>query len=252
MVADYRYQYLQIVRSAAATVLMPLHISVNSPIRLIQSIIEKTQNHLALSEQNAALKKENFILKTQALTLDSLKTENIRLRALLGSSKILDNKSLIGKLLKIDLNPYSHKVTINQGSRAGISIGQPILDEYGIMGQVIELTPLTSTALLITDNQHATPGKIMRNGTRVIVSGTGGKESMLINHLSKTTDIRIGDLITTSGLANRFPEGYPIGRVEKIEQVDSETFLKVYIKPSAKINTSEYVLFTWPEHSHST
>lgn len=251
LISDSHYQAAHHIRQSLLTLSSPMQWLVDTPIELTHYLTQRTQSHLALTQENQTLKKNLFELQTQLQTLESLKEENNRLRALLGSSNVINKKTSIGKLMNIDLNPLNHKVVLNRGTKHGISVGHPVLDANGVMGQVTEVTPFTSTALLVTDASHAIPALINRTGGRVIVQGSGIAEQMVIKHLAKTADIKLGDLLTTSGLGERFPPGYPVGTITSIEAVEGEAFLKVIVTPAANVHQSNYVLFTWPDKNES-
>ena len=114
------------------------------------------------------------------------------------------------------------------------------------MGQIVHVGPFSSTVLLITDPNHALPVQVNRNGLRAIAVGTGQNDKLLLEHLPNNADIRVGDLIVSSGLGRRFPSGYPVGKIEKISRDPGEPFAKVMIKPSAQLSQSREVLMVWP------
>jgi len=135
---------------------------------------------------------------------------------------------------------------INKGQREGAYYGQPVVDADGVMGQIIHVGPFSSTVLLITDPSHALPVQINRNGLRAIAVGTGLDSILLLENLPTNADIRKGDLVVSSGLGHRFPQGYPVGVVEDIQLEPAEPFAKVVVTPSAHPGQSREVLLVWP------
>ena len=103
-----------------------------------------------------------------------------------------------------------HFVVLDKGKRDGVYVGQPVLDADGLMGQVIEVGSTSSRVLLVTDITHAVPVRVIRNGVRAIVEGSGKQNQLNLRQVSFTTDIKVGDVLVTSGLGGRFPEGYPV------------------------------------------
>jgi elongation factor Ts len=175
-----------------------------------------------LREDNTTLRTQNLILTTQLQKLNFIEAENIHLRNLLESSKRIGERILIAELLSVDMDPYKQQVTINKGSAANDDIysGQPFVDAKGIMGKLVHIGPFSSTALLITDPGHALPIQVNRNGLRAIAKGTGSQTRLDIPHLPNNADIKVGDLLVTSGLGCVFPVGYPAAVVVEI---NSET-----------------------------
>ena len=132
-----------------------------------------------------------------------------------------------------------------KGSLSGIFPGQPVLDAHAVMGQVTHVTPMTSTVLLITDASHALPVQVDRNGLRTIAFGTGRIHELELPHLPNNADIREGDQLVTSGLGGRFPPGYPVARVSRIEHRPGEPFASIVATPSAHLERSREVLLVW-------
>jgi rod shape-determining protein MreC len=151
----------------------------------------------------------------------------------------------VAELLKVDFDPFSQDIVINKGSRDGVSVGQPIVDAEGVMGQVVHVAPFTSTAMLITDPSHAIPVADNRNGLRAIAMGTGSFNRLDIPNLPRNADIQQGDLLVTSGLGGRFPAGYPVATVERVERNPGQSFAEVSARPIAHLEQSREVLLVW-------
>lgn len=249
MVVDHHQGHLKIVRSALTTIVYPIQYIVNLPIQatgwLSNSLV--TRDHLL--DENARLNQEHLLLSSKLQRYEILETENRRLRELLESSFRLNDKVLVAELVAVELQSFRRQVVINKGQREGAYDGQPIVDASGIMGQIVHVGPFSSTVLLITDTNHALPVQVNRNGLRAIAVGSGQNDMLFLEHLPNNADIRVGDLIISSGLGRRFPAGYPVGQIEKITLDPGESFAKVTIKPSARLSQSREVLMVWPyEH----
>jgi len=144
---------------------------------------------------------------------------------------------------------FIKRVLINKGKSDGAYVGQPVLDAYGLMGQVVEVEPYDSWVLLITDPQHSTPVQINRNGNRAIATGT--KDSLhrlVLNNISDTFDVIKGDVLVTSGFGGRFPAGYPVGVVSEVEHDPGEPFAIVTVEPTAWLDNSRNVLLLFKEN----
>ena len=113
------------------------------------------------------------------------------------------------------------------------------------MGQIISVYDNHSVALLMTDNTHAIPVQVLRNGMRSIAEGTSDYNNMQLRFLSPTADIREGDELVSSGLGGRFPPGYPVGSVLSIEKIPGEKFLEVNVRPAAEIDRSKHLLLVF-------
>ena len=115
---------------------------------------------------------------------------------------------------------FRHRVIINKGTRDGAFKGQPLLDATGIFGQITRAGTFSSEAILITDSEHAIPVQVNRNGLRTIALGTGDLDlrRLSLPFLPTNADIKVGDLLVSSGLGGVFPPGYPVATVTKVDK----------------------------------
>ena len=180
------------------------------------------------------------------LLLDQLKVENQRLRLLLGSPLRQDEYKKITEVLTSEMDAYRQQVVINQGQKTGAYVGQAVIDERGVVGQVISVGENMSRVLLITDITHAVPVQVLRNDVRGIANGTGHNDELVIDNLPRSTDIVKGDVLVTSGLGGRFPEGYPVAIVESVTNDIKSQFARIIAKPLASLDRLRYLLLLWP------
>ena len=248
MTLDHRTPYVNTIRASIAVLVYPIQYIVNFPSNVGDWASDSFTRRKSLQEDNAALRTQNLILTTQLQKLNFIESENIHLRNLLESSKRVGERILIAELLSVDMDPYKQQVTINKGSLSNNDIysGQPFVDAKGIMGKINHVEPLSSTALLITDPGHALPIQVNRNGLRAIAKGTGSQTRLEIPHLPNNADIKVGDLLVTSGLGCIFPVGYPAAVVVEINIDPSLPFAEVFAEPIADLYRSREVLLVWP------
>ncbi len=242
---DHRYPQWDRLRTALSVVVSPLHYLADLPSQLSRTLEEQLADEATLRQENTRMHRENLILRARLQKLEALERENIRLRALLGSSIKVGDVVRIAEILSVDLDPYRQEVLIDKGSDAGVSLGQPVLDAHAVMGQVTRVHPSTATVLLITDASHALPVQINRNGLHTIAMGTGMIDQLKLPYLQHTSDVRVGDLLVTSGLGGRFPTGYPVARITRVEHVPGQPFATVLAKPTARLDRAREVLLVW-------
>ena len=248
MTLDHRTTHVNTLRSGIALLVYPLQYVVNLPANVGDWASDSFTSRKTLQEDNATLRTQNLILTTQLQKLIFIESENIHLRNLLESSKRVGERILIAELLSVDMDPYKQQVTINKGFTANDDIysGQPFVDAKGIMGKLNHIQPLSSTAILITDPGHALPVQVNRNGLRAIAKGTGDQTRLEIPHLPNNADIKVGDLLVTSGLGCVFPVGYPAAVVVEINIDPSLPFAEVLAEPVADLYRSREILLVWP------
>ena len=247
MVVDARFTLLKPVRSQMSLVLMQSYWITDLPQRLWQGVASQFGSRTELVADNEKLKTENLLLQGRMQKLAALTEQNVRLRELLNSSALVNEKVEVAELIGMDPNPFTHRIIINKGERDGVVLGQPVLDARGLMGQVVELMPYTSRVLLLTDTTHSIPVQVNRNGLRAIASGTGNPERLELRHVADTADIKVGDLLVSSGLGQRFPAGYPVATVKEVIHDSGQPFAIVRAVPTAALNRSRYLLLVFSD-----
>ncbi|SFO64359.1 rod shape-determining protein MreC [Pseudomonas sp. NFACC24-1] len=248
MVVDARFTLLKPVRSQMSLVLMESYWITDLPQRLWQGVASQFGSRTELVAENEKLKTENLLLQGRMQKLAALTEQNVRLRELLNSSALVNEKVEVAELIGMDPNPFTHRILINKGERDGVVLGQPVLDARGLMGQVVELMPYTSRVLLLTDTTHSIPVQVNRNGLRAIASGTGNPERLELRHVADTADIKEGDLLVSSGLGQRFPAGYPVATVKEVIHDSGQPFAIVRAVPTAALNRSRYLLLVFSDN----
>ncbi len=243
MILDHRYQYLNSIRSTFSTLTLPIYYVANLPSELSSWADSNIVSRSELLEENQELKDEVLILRAQNQRLIGLESDNARLRSLLGSSRKLRGKRLIAELIDVNSNNYSQEIVINKGSIDDVYLGQAVVDADGVMGQVVEVSNNTSRIILITDPKHAIPIKNNRNGIRAIAQGNGINLNLM--HLPNTIDIQQGDVLLSSGLGEKFPDGFPVAKVVSVTKKNDQPYAQVIAEPTANINTANHVLLLW-------
>lgn len=246
MLIDHRRHHLETARDTLSTLVYPLQSIIQLPVATGQWLARTFARHDALVAENERLHQKLLFTQVQLQKLITLEAENRRLRMLLESSVALPvnpgERVLVAELLTVDLDPSRHQILLNKGSRHGVRVGQPLLDGRGIVGQIIHANVLSSTAILITDPNHALPVQDNRNGLRALATGTGHFRELEILYVRNNEDVRVGDLFITSGLGGRFPPGYPVARVTKVEFDPTRSFAHIVAEPTAQLDRSREVL----------
>lgn len=243
---------LEPVREKLAQLVTPFYQLTNIPSRINDWRKDTFVSQRELKLENDILQTELLIHQRKLQQLASLAAENVRLRQLLNASQTIQDTVLITELIGVSPNPLSHKVVINRGAKDGAFKGQPVLDAFGLMGQLIDVGENSSTVLLISDSTHAIPVQVNRNGVRAIAEGTGDLNSLSLRHVSANTDIRAGDLLVSSGLGDRFPVGYPVAEVLEVVRDPGKAFLTVTAKPMARLDRSRHLLLVFADRDRAS
>jgi rod shape-determining protein MreC len=247
MAMDHRGQYVPRFRSLAGHLVEPVHYVVEWPVRALRGVFGFLQGTQTLRRENAALQRDLLQQKGSLQRLDAMVEENARLRALLdGASSGHRFEFQFAELIEVDLDPFSHKVIIDRGLDRGIVSGQAVIDGAGIMGQVEDVFQGQSTVRLISDPNHALPVQINRTGLRTVAFGVGDTAHLSMPAVPREADVRVGDLVVTSGLGGRFPSGYPVAIVASVDRREGLTFAQVWATPVAALDRGREVLLLKP------
>lgn len=247
MAFDRRTDYLETARDWLSTALNPFYSVVQAPIDWWNWASGSVANRAALQDENERLKRDVRNLRVRLLQYDALSEENRRLRAIRSAAQGITGRTLIAEIMQVSLDPFRHRVRINQGSQNGVFKGQPVLDAFGIVGQVARVDRYGAEVILISDPEHATPVQINRNGVRSIAEGTGDMRKLSVSSLTVEADIKVDDLLVSSGLDEIFPRGYPVARVTKVERNPAAAFAIVEAKPLAQLDRAREVMLLWFE-----
>jgi rod shape-determining protein MreC len=244
---DQRQGYLESLRRALSMVTYPVQEAVNSPSAFWDWLHESFETREHLQKENGQLKVRVRDADLKLMRLADLEQENMRLRGLREATSRVAQRFVVAEILRVDLNPFRHRVIVNKGTRDGAFKGQSILDATGIFGQITQAGTFSSEAILITDAEHAIPVQVNRNGLRTIAVGTGDTGSLSLPFLATNADIKEGDLLVSSGLGGVYPPGYPVATVTKINKAAAQMLADISARPAATLDRDREVLLIWTD-----
>lgn len=245
MVLDHRGNYLETAKMWMGLAVHPIYSVVQAPFDFWNWVTGSFSDRTKLRSENERLTEELRVARIKALQFESLNEENRRLRAIRAASEGMGERTLIAEIIHVDVDPFRHRVRINKGTDDGVFKGQPVLDAFGIVGQVTRVDRYTAELILISDSEHATPVQVNRNGIRSIAVGTGDVNKLSLPYLTVESDVKPDDLLVSSGLDGIFPAGYPVARITSVKRDPSETFAVVEARPMAQLDRSREVLLLW-------
>ncbi len=249
---DTRYSVLDPFKRVVGSALTPVYWLSALPENIYVGATNLLKTRDDLQEELDRMKSQMLVLERKSQKLASVTAELNRLRELLNASRLLDEGVVVTELIGASPDPDNQYIQINKGLKDGVYLGQAVLDAHGLMGQVIEVNDFSSRVLLISDIRHAVPVQINRNGLRAIAYGIGAINYLELGSVPATYDIQVGDLLVSSGLGGRFPEGYPVGRVSEIVIEPGESFANVKVVPEAQLNRSKLLLIVFKHDEQKT
>lgn len=252
MFVDSRFKaWTDPVRYQLNGLFAPVYEVMSWPGRFSELLVEAGMSDEAVREENRYLKSQLLVLSGRLQKFSELAAENARLRGLIDSTVVVDGRVLIAEITGVDPDPFRHIVMVNKGEPDGIYVGQGVLDARGIMGQVIEVGPQASRVMLIADREHALPVRIARNGVRAIVAGNGNIGQLALQYVPESADVKVGDLLLSSGLGLRYPAGYPVGVVTRVNRNSGSEFADISARPAAELDRSRHVLLLFSRPAKS-
>lgn len=242
---DHHFHCFDKLHSKLSFVTLPVQRVIDLPLQLIHKLQVNFTSKATILRENKRLTSELLLANVRLQRLDFLEHENAKLQTLLRSSRKIKSKVLFAKIIMAETDNFGRKFTINKGRHQGVYIGQPVVDAYGLLGQVIAVKDAVSKILSITSSNSAIPVMIVRNGLQTVALGTGNDQYLELANVPETADVRVGDILVTSNLGQRFPTGYHVGVVKEIKYVVGERFMKIFVVPKAHIDKGTHVLLVW-------
>jgi rod shape-determining protein MreC len=244
MVADTRFKVTVPLRAALATVLNPVERVLLLPVQAWQGGSDYLRGlSSALSNEQHA--REQLARQAERTShVEQLMAENARLRALLDLRPALPVHSVAAEILYDAPDPYSRKVVVDRGARAGVKLGAPALDEAGVLGQVTRLYPLTSEVTLLVDKDAAIPLLLPRTQQRGAAFGNG--TALELRYMAANADVQVGDVLSTSGVDGVYPPGLAVAKVAAVERRAEAGFARITLTPTASPDGVRHLLLLEP------
>lgn len=250
MFYDRKGGWLDTARYGLQAAVYPLQLAVNSPSAAWRWLQENFATRESLQKEvdtlRLQLRDQQIITMRQA----ALQQENATLRGLNAAMPEVIEKRLIAEVINREESTARQRLLVNRGGNSGVYKSQPVVTGEGVLGQVFRTGPFSSEIILITDAEHALPVQVLRSGVRTIALGTGRSTSLELPYVPQNYDVKVGDLLVTSGLGQVFPYGLPVGRVTKVDRDPAQPLAQIYAAPLARIDADREVLFIWARPGH--
>jgi len=250
MVLDHRGKWLVETRRYLSAAAYPLQFAVSSPALAWRWTQDSFTARETLQAENAVLRARDRELSLKLMRFEALSRENAELRGLRAALPPVADRWLAAEVVEVALNDQREHLLINRGSRNGVFKGQAVMDNYGVLGQTIRVSPWSAEVILVTDVEHAVPVEVERTGVHTILVGTGDPESLTLPYLPANADVKPGDLLLTSGLGGVFPQGYPVARIAEVRRDKVQALPQIRATPLAHLNALHEVTLVWFEDTH--
>lgn len=242
LVADSHLLWIPKIRQVIGTALYPLQALALAPRDALYSMSDYFASLSKLESENKILKRQQTANAQTLQQAQQLFAENAQLRKLLGTSQQIPVKSVMSQILYDARDPFTRKIVLDRGTQHGVVLGQPVIDDVGVVGQVTRVFPYTSEVTLLTDKDQAIPVQVVRSGLRSVAYGRGQSGVLDLRFMAANADIQQGDLLVTSGIDGVYPPGLSVARVVHVESKSNDAFARIVCQPSAGIDRNRQLL----------
>ena len=233
LVLDTRIRVLEPVRQVVSVALYPFQRAVLLPGDAVRTVNDWVNAATLIRQENEALQRQRIELAQLGTHAAQLAAENSQLRRLLGITDTAPQQAVVVQVLYEPPSTFNRRLVFNKGSSSGIAPGMPVIDEGGVVGQIVRVTPMSSELAMVTDEQVSIPVQLLRNGLRLIAFGGNAPGRIEVRYLDADADIREGDVLVTSGVGGLFPPGLPVGKIETVERDSVSGFARAVGQPLA-------------------
>lgn len=240
MVLDTRYAAVQQVKSVVATALQPLQWVANQPVRLYEYSRSFLQSQNKLLDENQRLREENMRLQALSNQLHAQAKELKELHLLQRLQAHGIEASTTAQIISNSKDPLADKLIINRGSHHNLQVGNAVIDQNGLIGQITQVQPFSSELTLLTHSQMVIPVMVARTGVRSLLYGNGNEVSL--RYFPVDADLQKDDVLVTSGLDSVYPVGVPVAKVTAVQRASGTPYYRTTVLPLAAVNSSKYVL----------
>jgi len=203
---------------------------------------------VGIEEENKNLKNKINEFKSTLILYQEGYLEAQRLRKLLSLTDDYDYHFISARVIGREQAALSKTILINKGAVHGLKTGMPVIAPPGLIGRLIDVSWHASKVLLFIDENSNVGAIVQRTRTQGIISGAGPR-GLILKYISKTQDVKEGDVIVSSGMGGVFPKGLLIGQVSHVDRQDASLFLKINVAPFVDFSKLEEILILASEES---
>ena len=206
----------------------------------VQAAEDARATDMTLSELEARIAE----LEAQLALDEEYVLECKRLQSMLELVNLYDIQGVAGRVIARSTEPYSQQITVNVGTNDGVAVGNTVIGGYGVIGQVIDVSPSTCTVRLITDQNSGIAVLIQFNRREGIVKGS--LEGLLyLEDVDSSVVVQVGDVLVTSGLGGSYTRGLIVGQVIKVTESVGDASRLIVVAPQDDGASATEVFIVW-------
>ena len=227
---DKKYNLSSQIKHQVELLKSPLYVTINAPLDLKNHIANYFKSQEQLLHENEALNEKIMQLDIELQKLNFIKEENTNLRQSLKIQELKKNQIITAEIIHPKKINNKVMITINKGASDHVKLGSAVLNNLGLIGQIVEVYETKSMMMPATSNKFQVSAVTYKTKENFILSGNNSP-FLEIKRYPISGKINIGDQILTSGLDHLYPRGIKIGKVEKIEPIGDSQYNRIIIRP---------------------
>jgi len=238
--------YFILLSLSLALILNSNYFQKSKVLLLSNNISNYTKENLNFFNEYFKLKEVNFQLSKENLDLKN-KLEKTNINKGLDSLRNLNFSYKNAKVISNNLSSFKNKIIINKGSNDGVKSEMGVISSNGIVGIINNTTPKFSSIISILNIEMKINAKVKRTKHFGTLEWDGfNTRHLMLNDISETANIKVGDTIVTGGMSLIFPEGINIGIVSEI--INQNEFNDSVVRFVGNINKAKYLDFEFKEN----
>jgi len=229
-----------LVTKVVLEVAAPVQNGLNASVKSVSDAWFRYLFLMGIEEENKKLRKKIDDMKSQLILYQEGYLEAQRLRDLLALKTDYDFNFVPARVIGRGQVALSKIILINKGTADGLASGQPVMAGPGLVGRVLDASWHAAKVLPLIDENSNIDAVVQRTRIQGIIRGAGSRGCVL-KYISKTQDVREGDIVISSGIGGVFPKGIMIGRISHVDRQEAGLFWKIYVAPAIDFSKLEEV-----------
>lgn len=236
LIADLRFSAFDDARSVMSTAVAPFRYAGEAPARTAAAVADYFRSRNRLLDEKRSLEEELLRQKVQMRSLDFFLDQNRSLRQLLNLRDRVPGNWMAADMRHEISRLQAGRLGINRGLNDGAAPGMAVVDENGVVGQIVRAEGGSSEVNLIVNPDYWLAARVRRTGQLAILRGIGG--AMEIYSMPGNSDLRAGDELVADG--GVYPPGYPAGTVGEVSR--GVRYLSARVSPASDLYSRRTLL----------
>jgi rod shape-determining protein MreC len=219
---------------------VPVQKAVAFPAELVRDAWRHYLDLVGVQAENLALRRRLVELQDDNLQLREALVASGRLERIAKMREQYEIPMLPAELVGVDVSPWFRSILVDKGRGQGVRSGMPVISDRALAGLVTATSEDAARGMLLLDRQSAVDGTVQRSRARGVVRGLGG-DQLEFEFVARGSDVRVGDVVITSGLDGVYPKGLLIGQISEVPDSGSQLLVTALVEPAADFRRLEQV-----------